>query len=219
MVKGIWGKKLGMTQVFDEAGRLVPVTVIEAGPCVVTQIKTAEKDGYVGVQVGFGSIKDRRVKKPMKGHFAEHKDKDGKTVKPAVAAKRYLREVPADDTDDLAVGQEIRADIFGIGDSIKVTGTSKGKGFAGAVKRWHFHGADMTHGSMIHRKPQSGGATDAARTFKGVRRPGRMGGDTVTQRGLSVYRVDAERNLILVSGAVPGATGGLVMIARQEAGG
>jgi large subunit ribosomal protein L3 len=209
MVNGIVGKKLGMTQVFDETGRLVPVTVIEAGPCVVTQVKTAEKDGYEGVQVAFGDVKERRVNKPQKGHFA----------KSGAPAKRYVREVPVDGVDDVTPGQEIRANIFEIGERVKVTGISKGKGFAGAVKRWHFHGADMTHGSMIHRKPQSGGATDAARTFKGVRRPGRMGGKTITQRGLTVHRVDPERNLILIQGAVPGATGGLVLIARQLAGG
>ncbi|MFB3779689.1 MAG: 50S ribosomal protein L3 [Bryobacteraceae bacterium] len=209
MVNGIVGKKLGMTQVFDEAGRLVPVTVIEAGPCVVTQVKTVEKDGYEGVQVAFGDVKEKRVNKPLKGHFAKN----------GVQPKRYLRELPVDGIEGIQPGQVIRADVFGIGDFVKVTGVSKGKGFAGAVKRWHFHGADMTHGSMIHRKPQSGGATDAARTFKGVKRPGRMGGDTVTQRGLMVHRVDPERNLILIKGAVPGANGGLVLIARQLVGG
>lgn len=209
MVNGILGKKLGMTQVFNEAGRLVPVTVLEVGPCVVTQVKTVEKDGYESVQLAFGEVKERRVNKPLKGHFA----------KAGVQPKRYIREVPVDGIEDIAPGQEIRANIFEAGDIVKVTGVSKGKGFAGAVKRWHFHGADMTHGSMIHRKPQSGGATDAARTFKGVKRPGRMGDERVTQRGLTVHRVDAERNLILIKGAVPGATGSLVMITRQTAGG
>lgn len=209
MINAIMGKKLGMTQVFDEAGRLIPVTVIEAGPCVVTQVKTVEKDGYEGVQVAFGDVKEKRVNKPLKGHFA----------KAGVAAKRHIAEVPATEIGEIAPGQEFKADIFGPGEQVKITGVSKGKGFAGAVKRWHFHGADMTHGSMIHRKPQSGGATDAARTFKGVRRPGRMGGDTVTQRGLTVYRVDAQRNLLLVRGAVPGATGALVMVTRQTVGG
>jgi large subunit ribosomal protein L3 len=209
MVNGILGKKLGMTQVFNEAGRLVPVTVLEAGPCVVTQVKTVEKDGYESVQLAFGEVKERRVNKPLKGHFA----------KAGVQPRRYIREVPADGIEDIKPGQEIRVNIFEAGDVVKVTGISKGKGFAGAVKRWHFHGADMTHGSMIHRKPQSGGATDAARTFKGVKRPGRMGGTRVTQRGLTVHRVDAERNLILIKGAVPGATGSLVMITRQTAGG
>jgi large subunit ribosomal protein L3 len=209
MIHGILGKKLGMTQVFDESGQMVSVTVVEAGPCVVTQIKTIEKDGYEGVQIAFGDVKENRVNKPAKGHFA----------KAEAAPKRYIREIPIDGLEDVALGQEIKADIFETGDLVKVTGTSKGKGFAGAVKRYHFHGADMTHGSMIHRKPQSGGATDAARTFKGVRRPGHMGAETVTQRGLTVYRVDPFRNLILIEGSVPGANGGLVLIARQLVGG
>lgn len=209
MINGIIGKKLGMTQVFDESGMLVPVTVIEAGPCVVTQIKTLEKDGYEGVQIAFGDVKENRVTKPVKGQF----------VKSESTPKRYIREVPVDDVAELKLGQEIRADLFEPGEHVKVTGTSKGKGFAGTVKRYHFHGADMTHGSMIHRKPQSGGATDAARTFKGVRRPGRMGNERVTQRGLIVYRVDAFRNLLLIKGSVPGANGGLLLIARQMVGG
>lgn len=230
VVRGILGKKLGMTQVFDEHGRMVPVTVIEAGPCVVTQVKTPETDGYEGVQLAFGEAKEKHVNKPLRGHLAKAK----------VGPMRHLAEVPVErlkvveedskdegkDSKDeqkgpksVEPGQEIRADIFSPGERVKVTGVSKGKGFAGAVKRWHFHGADMTHGSMIHRKPQSGGATDAARTFKGVKRPGRMGGDTVTQRGLTVYRVDSHRNLVLVAGSVPGAKGALVMIARQSVGG
>lgn len=209
MINGIIGKKLGMTQVFDESGMLVPVTVIEAGPCVVTQIKTLEKDGYEGVQIAFGDVKENRVTKPVKGQF----------VKSESTPKRYIREVPVDDVAELKLGQEVRADLFEPGEHVKITGTSKGKGFAGTVKRYHFHGADMTHGSMIHRKPQSGGATDAARTFKGVRRPGRMGNERVTQRGLIVYRVDAFRNLLLIKGSVPGANGGLLLIARQMVGG
>jgi large subunit ribosomal protein L3 len=209
MINGILGKKLGMTQIFDEKGHLVPVTVIEAGPCVVTQIKTEDNDGYEGVQVAFGDIKEKKVNEPLKGHFA----------KAGVTPRRYLHEIDVDDLGEVSVGQEIRADAFERGDVVKVTGVSKGKGFAGAVKRWHFHGGDMTHGSMIHRKPQSGGATDAARTFKGVRRPGRMGGKQITQRGLSVFRVDAVRNLILIEGAVPGANGGFVYIRRQMVGG
>ncbi|MCE5315593.1 MAG: 50S ribosomal protein L3 [Armatimonadota bacterium] len=209
MINGILGKKLGMTQIFDEKGHLVPVTVIEAGPCVVTQIKTEEHDGYEAVQVAFGEIKEKKVNKPLKGHF----------VKADAAPKRHLHEIEVDDLAEVTVGQEIKADAFERGDVVKVTGVSKGKGFAGAVKRYHFHGADMTHGSMIHRKPQSGGATDAARTFKGSRRPGRMGGKQITQRGLSVFRVDAFRNLILIEGAVPGANGGLVFIRRQMVGG
>lgn len=209
MINGILGKKLGMTQVFDESGILVPVTVIEAGPCVVTQVKTIESDGYEGAQVAFGDVKEKRVTKPVKGQFA----------KSGAAPKRHIREVPVDGLEDVTLGQEIRADIFEAGDFVKVTGTSKGKGFAGVMKRWHFHGGDMSHGSTVRRKPQSGGGTDAARTFKGSKRPGHMGNERVTQRGLTVYRVDAFRNLVLIKGAVPGANGGLVLIARQMVGG
>jgi len=209
MVYGILGKKLGMTQVFDEAGRMVPVTVIEAGPCVVTQIKTPEKDGYEGVQIAFADTKERHLNKPLLGHLA----------KSGASPKRHLREVPVEGVDDLELGQEIKADIFAAGDLVKITGISKGKGFAGVVKRWHFHGDDETHGIMGHRKPASGGATDAARTFKGVKRPGRMGGRRITQRGSTVYRVEAGRNLLLVAGAAPGANGGLLLIAKQLVGG
>jgi large subunit ribosomal protein L3 len=188
---------------------VVPVTVIEAGPCVVTQVKTVDSDGYEAVQLGFGDIKESRVTKPAKGHLA----------KSGGHAKRRLREVQIGTMEGIELGKEIKADVFAPGDVVKITGISKGKGFAGVVKRWHFHGGDMTHGSMVHRKPQSGGGTDAARTFKGVKRPGRMGGKTVTQRGLTVYRIAAERNVILVRGAVPGANGALVIIARQVFGG
>ncbi|HPP76084.1 MAG TPA: 50S ribosomal protein L3 [Armatimonadota bacterium] len=209
MLTAILGKKLGMTQVFDENGRLVPVTVIQASPMTVTQKKSETTDGYEAVQVGFESVKENRLNKPKLGHLK----KNG--IKPL----KYIRELPAAAIDDLEVGQEIKAeDVLTEGDTVAVTGTSKGKGFAGAVKRWHFHGADMTHGSMIHRKPQSGGATDAARTFKGVKRPGRMGGETVTVRRLKVFRVDSERNLVLIKGAVPGATGGLVVIRKMKKG-
>ncbi len=208
-VQAILGRKIGMTQIFDETGQAIPVSVIEAGPCVVTQIKTPEKDGYVAVQVGFGEVSPKRVNKPMKGHFK----------KANVSPMRYLREVPVTDLSGLSVGSEIRvADVFKAGDKVKVTGTSKGRGFQGVVKRHHFHGGPQSHGSMIHRKPQSSGATDAARTFKGVKKPGHMGAERVTQKGLTVVRVDAERNLLLVRGAVPGANGGLLYIARDERG-
>lgn len=209
MVNGILGKKLGMTQVFNETGQAVTVTVIQAGPCVVTQVKTEKTDGYEGVQLAFGDIKEKKVNKPSKGHFA----------KSGAAPKKYLKEVPVDGIENIEVGQEIGVDIFNVGEMVKVTGTSKGKGFAGVMKRWHFRGAVMTHGSMVHRKPQSGGATDAARTFKGVKRPGRMGGEQVTQRGLTIFRVDPSRNLLLVAGAVPGATGSIVLVAKQMVGG
>jgi len=206
MIKSILGRKIGMTQVFAEGGVVVPVTVVEAGPVVITQVRSGEKEGYNAVQVGFGEVSPRRVNKPVAGHFA----------KAGVAPKRYLREFRVDEIGDLQVGQEIRADIFQPGDKVSVTGVSKGKGFAGAVKRWHFHGGPKSHGSMVHRKPQSGGATDAARTFKGARRPGRMGGETVTTRGLQIVRVDLEKNLLLVKGAVPGANGGLIIVSKME---
>ncbi len=206
MVKAIIGKKLGMTQVFDDQGRRVPVTVIEAGPNVVVCNRTMEKDGYEAVQVAFGEVKPRRLIKPVKGQF------QAAGVDPA----RHLREVETDGAEQLPAGHVIKADLFQPGDKVFVTGTSKGKGFAGVVKRWHFRGAVMTHGSMVHRKPQSGGATDAARAFKGVKRPGRMGGGTVTQRGLRIERVDGDRNLLLIRGAVPGANGGLLKIQKQE---
>jgi large subunit ribosomal protein L3 len=208
MVNAILGKKLGMTQIYDDQGRVIPVSVIQAGPCVVTQTKTVEKDGYSAVQLGFEDIKENKINKPTAGRFSAAK----------VAPKRYVREVRVEPEDATEVGQEIKVDTFAAGDKIRVTGISKGKGFAGAVKRWHFHGGDMTHGSMIHRKPQSGGATDAARTFKGVKRPGRMGGKQITQRGLRIVRADLERNLLLIRGAVPGATGGLVLIKKAGKG-
>ncbi|MCL6628741.1 MAG: 50S ribosomal protein L3 [Armatimonadetes bacterium] len=205
MINSILGRKVGMTQVFKDDDTVVPVTVVEAGPVVITQLRSPEKEGYAAVQVGFGDVNPKRVTKPISGHFA----------KANVSPKRYLREFRVDDLSGLEVGQEIKADIFRPGDKVSVTGVSKGKGFAGAVKRWHFHGGPKTHGSMIHRKPQSGGATDAARTFKGVRRPGRMGGQTVTTAGLEIVRVDAEKNLLLIKGAVPGANGGLVVVKKM----
>jgi large subunit ribosomal protein L3 len=195
-----------MTQVFTEEGTVVPVTVVEAGPVVVTQLRSQGKEGYNAVQVGFEAANPKRVNMPLAGHFA----------KAGVSPTRYLREFRVDDIVDMQIGQEIKVDIFKPGDKISVTGISKGKGFAGVVKRYHFRGGPKTHGSMVHRKPQSGGATDAARTFKGVRRPGRMGGETVTVQGLKIVRVDAEKNLLLIKGAVPGATGSLVTVSRIE---
>ena len=206
MVDTILGKKIGMTQVFNDQGEIVPVSLIEAGPCVVTMLKSVETDGYVAVQVGFGDIRPRLVNKPETGHF----EKAG--VKPL----RHLREIRTEDTSDYKLGDAIMCDIFKPGQRVKVTGISKGKGFAGVVKRYHFHGADMTHGSMIHRKPQSGGATDAARTFKGTKKPGQMGNKQVTVRGLRIVRVDPEKNLLLIEGAVPGSDGGLLTIQRLK---
>lgn len=233
-MNAILGKKLGMTQVFDEEGRLVPVSVIKAGPCYVTRTKTAEsKDGYCAVQIGFEDIKESRLSRPVFGQFertqaeidkaraktGKVEDSDEKDEKPKDAAKvspkRYLREIRLSELGDLQYGAEIKVDIFSPGDKVSVTGISKGKGFAGAVKRHHFRGGPAGHGSMIHRKPQSGGATDAARTFKGVRRPGRMGDERVTAQGLRVVRSDPERNLLLIRGSVPGANGGLLIISKQ----
>ncbi len=204
MVDTILGRKVGMTQVFNDRGEIVPVTVIEAGPCIVTQLKSVDKDGYVAVQVGFGEIRPRLVNQPETGHFK----------KAGVQPLRHVREIRTEDTSAYKLGDAITCDIFAEGQRVKVTGTSKGKGFQGVVKRFHFHGGDMTHGSMIHRKPQSSGATDAARTFKGTRKPGHMGAKQVTVRGLRIVRVDPERNLLLIEGAVPGSDGGLLTIQR-----
>jgi large subunit ribosomal protein L3 len=201
-----------MTQVFNEDGSVTPVSVIEAGPCIVTQLKSVETDGYTAVQVGFGEVRPKHVNKPLQGHF-----KGGlkNPAHPDVKPRRILREIRVDDLSDLQLGQALTVDnIFEEGDVVKVTGVSKGKGFAGVVKRYHFHGADMTHGSMIHRKPQSSGATDAARTFKGTKKPGQMGNKQVTVRGLTIWRVEGEKNLLLIKGAVPGANGGLLTITR-----
>ncbi len=203
-VDTILGRKIGMTQIFNEQGEVVPVSVIEAGPCIVTQLKSVDKDGYTAVQVGFGEIRPRLVNRPITGHYQ----------KAGLAPMRHLREIRTDKTGDYTLGDTITCAIFQPGQRVKVTGVSKGKGFQGVVKRYHFHGADMTHGSMIHRKPQSSGATDAARTFKGTKKPGQMGNKQVTVRGLRVVRVDAEKNLLLIEGAVPGANGGLLTIQR-----
>ncbi len=204
MADTILGRKIGMTQIFDDRGQIVPVSVIEAGPCIVTQLKSVETDGYTAVQVGFGEIRPRLVNKPETGHF----DKAG--IKPL----RHLQEIRTEPSEEYTLGEAITCDIFAPGQRVKVSGVSKGKGFAGVVKRFHFHGGDETHGSMIHRKPQSGGATDAARTFKGTRKPGQMGNKHVSVRGLKIIRVDLERNLLLIEGAVPGANGGMLTIQR-----
>jgi large subunit ribosomal protein L3 len=205
-VQAILARKVGMTQIFDDQGRVVPVTVLSAGPCVVTQIKTVDKDGYSAAQIGFEDVPVRKLTRPEQGHLAHA----------GVQPKRVLREVEIQEGQSVTVGQELRADVFAVGEKVQIAGTSKGKGFAGVVKRYHFHGADMTHGSMIHRKPQSSGATDAARTFKGTKKPGRMGGERVTQPGLRIVRVDADKNLLLVQGAVPGANGGLVIVQKAH---
>ena len=204
MKKAILGKKLGMTQLFDETGKIIPVTVVEAGPCVVTQKKTADNDGYDAVQVGFKDIEERKVNKPLKGHFE----------KAGVTAKRYLREFKLDTAADMNVGEEIKVDVFEAGEKIDVTGTSKGHGYAGAIKRHGFSRLKETHGTgPVHRHAGSMGACSSpSRVFKGKKLPGHMGVDTVTIQNLDVVSVDAEKNLLLVRGAIPGPKGGLVII-------
>lgn len=219
MVKSILGRKVGMTQIFDESGRAVPVTVVEAGPCIVTQKKTVETDGYEAVQVGFGAAKAPRQKgQERKAHArgSLNLPEAGHLAKNNLPYLRHLREFRMDGVADLKVGDEIKAEVFEAGDLVDVTGTSKGKGFAGVVKRYHWHGADMTHGSMIHRKPQSAGATDAARIFKNVGRPGHMGHERVTVKRLRVMRVLPERNVLLIRGAVPGPNGTLLTIREAK---
>jgi large subunit ribosomal protein L3 len=202
MLPGILGRKIGMTHLFDEEGRLIPVTVIQAGPVYVTQVKTAENDGYDAVQVGFEECQSRRLTHPAAGHLK----------KAGVGPLKVLRELRG--KIDAAPGEKFTVEIFSVGDKVKVVGTSKGKGFAGAVKRHHFRGQHMTHGYMTHRRPLSSGATGPARVFKGSRRPGHMGDAQTTQPGARVVQIDAERNLILLSGSVPGAAGGLVQILK-----
>jgi len=203
MDKAILGRKLGMTQLFDEEGRVVPVTVIEAGPCTVVQKKTVDNDGYDAVQVGFLDRKEKNINKPLKGHFDKAK----------VGYKRYLREFKLANAAQLNVGDEIKVDIFAKGDRVDVTGYSKGKGFAGAIKRWGAHRGPMAHGSGYHRGAGSmGAATDPSKVFKGKKLPGHLGVEKVTIQNLEVVKVDAEKNLLLVKGAVPGSKKGLVMI-------
>ena len=204
MQKGIIGKKIGMTQIFDETGKVIPVTVLEAGPCVVSQKKTVENDGYAAIQVGFGDLKAHRVNKPMKGHFA----------KGNVAPKRTLREFRLENTDAYNVGDLIKADIFAVGDKVDVTGTSKGKGYAGGIKRWGLHRLKETHGTgPVARHAGSNGSTSSpSRVFKGKHLPGHMGAEQVTVQNLMVAKIDAENNLIAVKGAVPGPNGGIVVI-------
>jgi large subunit ribosomal protein L3 len=202
--KGILGEKLGMTQVWDENNRVVPVTVVKAGPCVVTQVRTPENDGYSGVQIAFGQIDPRKVTQPMLGHFA----------KAGVTPRRHVLELRFDDASDYALGQELGADTFEAGSNIDVTGVTKGKGFAGTMKRHGFHGVSASHGAhKNHRKPGSIGAcATPGRVFKGVRMSGRMGGITQTTQNLKVHAVDTEKGLILVKGAIPGPTGSVVLL-------
>ena len=203
MVNTILGRKLGMTQVWGEDDNIVPVTVIQAGPCVVAQVKTTETDGYEAVQIGFGDIKEHRVNKPMKGHFA----------KAGIAPMRYLREVRVEDASQHSCGEVITVESFADTAKVDVTGVSKGKGFAGVIKRHHFAGGPGGHGSHFHRAPASiGMCAYPSRVLKGMRMAGHMGCDRVTVKNLAVVRVDTDQNLILVKGAVPGGKGALVQV-------
>ena len=204
MQKGIIGKKIGMTQIFDEKGNVVPVTVIEAGPCVVVQKKTVENDGYAAVQLGFGDVSPKHVNKPMKGHFD----------KADVAPKKTLKEFRFEDCDSLNIGDIVKVDTFAIGDRVDVVGTSKGKGYAGAIKRWNFGRLRETHGTgPVARHPGSLGACSTpSRVFKGTKAAGHLGCERVTVQNLDVVKVDVENNLIAVRGAVPGPRKGIVVL-------
>lgn len=203
----ILGRKLGMTQIFDQSGNVVPVTVVQAGPCPVIQKKTVEKDGYSAVQLGFDEVKEKALNKPLLGHLKKH----------GAPTVRQIHEVRVDDAS--AVGEVITCDIFEVGQLVDVQGTSKGKGTAGVMKRHNFGGGRASHGaSLIHRMPASNGAVDPARTFKGKKRAGQMGNKTVTTQGLTVAGVDTERNLLLIRGAVPGAKGSLVVVKKSVKG-
>lgn len=204
-MKAVLGRKLGMTQVFAEDGRLVPVTVIEAGPMVVTQIKNKETDGYEAVQVAFGEVKEKRVNKPLRGHFA----------KAGVGFKKFVREFKVEDLSAYSLAQEIKVDVFEAGEKVDAIGTSKGKGFQGPIKRHNQSRGPMTHGSRYHRGPGSmGAASDPSRVFKGKKLAGHTGAERVTIQNLEVVKVDVEKNLILIKGAVPGPKKGLVVIKK-----
>lgn len=204
MKKAILGKKIGMTQIFDEKGKVIPVTVVEAGPCVVSQKKTVETDGYNAVQIGFGDVRPKLVNKPMKGHF----DKSD------VAPKKVLRECRFEDISSYNVGDIIKADVFANGEKVDVVGTSKGKGYAGVIKRWNFGRLKETHGTgpVVRKGGSIGACSDPSRVFKGKKMSGHLGAERVTVQNLTVAKVDAENNLIAIKGAVPGPNGGIVMI-------
>ena len=208
MQKGIIGKKIGMTQIFDENGKVVPVTVVEAGPCPVVQKKTAEKDGYTAVQLGYGDQKVTRVTKPLKGHFA----------KSDVAPKKVLKEFRFADCDAYELGAIVKADVFSAGDKVDVIGTSKGKDTAGAIKRWNFSRLKETHGTgpVARHAGSLGACSDPSRVFKGKKLAGHLGAERVTVQNLDIVKVDAENNLIAVRGAIPGPKGGIVVIADSK---
>ena len=209
-MKGLLGEKLGMTQVWDENNRVVPVTVVKAGPCVVTQVKNPEQDGYSAVQIAFGAIDPRKVNKPASGHFA----------KAGVTPRRHLVELRTDDASEYSVGQELAVDTFEAGQTIDVVGTTKGKGYAGVMKRHGFHGVGASHGAhRNHRKPGSiGGCATPGRVFKGMRMAGRMGTNRQTTQNLTIHAVDAENGIILIKGAIPGPKGGLVLVRTSAKG-
>ena len=203
MKKALIGKKVGMTQIFDENGKVIPVTAIEVGPCTVTQIKTVEQDGYTAVQLGYGEVKESKLNKPELGKFK----------KSNIAPKKYLKEVRLDSIEGMKVGDELKADVFAEGDKVDIQGTSKGKGFQGVIKRWGQSRGPMGHGSMYHRRPGSMGSTSTpGRVYKGKRLPGHMGVQTVTIQNLAVVKVDTDKNVILVKGSVPGAKGSILKI-------
>ena len=203
MKKGIIGKKIGMTQIFDEVGNAIPVTVIEAGPCAVTQIKTKETDGYEAIQLGFQDVAAKHVNKPAAGHFK----------KAGSSAKKHLKEFRLEDISGYNIGETVTADIFAAGEKVDITGVTKGRGYSGTVKRWGTAILRMTHGTgPIHRQPGSMGVIDPARIFKNKKMPGQYGNEQVTVLNLEVVKIDAEKNLIAVKGAVPGAKGGIVFI-------
>ena len=203
MKKGLIGKKVGMTQIFDEAGKVIPVTAIEAGPCVVAQVKTEETDGYNAVQLGFGDVKDKHINKPEAGHFAKAK----------LANKKHLREFRLDSIEGIKVGDEVKADVFVAGEKVDVQGTSKGKGFQGVIKRHGQSRGPMGHGSMYHRRPGSMGSTSTpGRVFKGKKLPGHMGRVTVTIQNLDVVKVDMDKNVLLIKGSVPGPKGAILIV-------
>ena len=203
MEKAIIGKKIGMTQIFDEKGLVIPVTVIEAGPCIVAQVKTIETDGYNAIQLGYGDVKENRINRPEKGHFTKAK----------LALKKHLREFRVDNTAEVKVGDELKADTFAVGDKLDIQGTSKGKGFQGVIKRHGQSRGPMGHGSMYHRRPGSMGSTSTpGRVFKGKKLPGHMGRVTITIQNLDVVKVDMDKNVILVKGSVPGAKGTILKV-------
>ena len=203
MKKGIIGKKIGMTQIFDEVGNVIPVTIIQAGPCVVAQKKTVENDGYNAVQLGFEDVKEKHLTKAEKGHFE----------KAGVALKRHLKEFRLDDISGLNVGDVISADTFAAGDKVDVTGMTKGRGYTGAIKRWNLHMLGATHGiGPIHRQSGSMGVIDPARIFKNKKMAGQYGNEQVTVQNLKIVKIDSEKNLIAIKGAVPGAKDGIVFI-------